>query len=66
MIKIQINNIDINALLDSGSFTSVISEKLATYIQATIDYVKSGNFETLISANGSNMKVIGGATPVST
>ena len=59
MVKIQINKIDTNALLDSGCATSVITEKLATYIQATIDYVNPENCETPISANGSCMKVIG-------
>ena len=58
MIKIQINKIDTNALLDSGCVTSVITEKLATYIQATIDYVDSENSETLISTNGSCSIVI--------
>ena len=59
MIKIQINKIDTNALLDTGCVTSVITEKLETYIKATIDYINPENCETLISANGSCMKVIG-------
>ena len=53
MVKIQVNKINTNALLDSGCVTSVITEKLAIYTKATIDYVKPENCETLISANGS-------------
>jgi len=59
MLRVQLNKFDCNALLDTGCTNSVISEKLALKVNANIIYAAPGSGETLISANGGGMTVIG-------
>ena len=49
----------IKALVDSGSVSSIIHERLAKQLNAQLELVQNINSTSLISANGSPLHVVG-------